>query len=100
MRAQKRDALCALDTLKPCLSDSGRSRYGDPCVARYAHKLRLAIEERFGLALRRCPGARERDPVVTREDVGWGVGTVLAALLCLGVLPLVPAFRLAGRLEL
>ncbi len=44
-------------------------------------------------------GPRERDPAVTREDVCWGVGTVLAVLLCLGMLPFVPLLWLVGRLD-
>lgn len=36
---------------------------------------------------------------MTREDVGWGVATALAVLLCLGALPLAPLLWLAGRLD-
>lgn len=36
---------------------------------------------------------------MTREDARWGVATALAALLCLGVLPLVPLLWVAGRLD-
>ena len=36
---------------------------------------------------------------MTREDARWGVATALAALLCLGALPLVPLLWLAGRLD-
>jgi hypothetical protein len=36
---------------------------------------------------------------VTREDVGWGVATVLAVLLCLGMLPFLPLLWLVDRLK-
>lgn len=36
---------------------------------------------------------------MTREDVRWGVATVLAAMLCLCALPLLPVVWLAGRLD-
>lgn len=52
-----------------------------------------------GRPLRGGPGARERDPVVTREDARWGAATALAVLLCLGALPLMPLPWLVGRLD-
>lgn len=36
---------------------------------------------------------------MTREDVAWGVATVLAVLLCLGMLPFVQLLWLAGRFD-
>lgn len=34
-----------------------------------------------------------------REDVAWGVATVLAVLLCLGMLPFLPLPWFVGRLK-
>lgn len=34
-----------------------------------------------GVVLRCCAGARERDPVVTLEDVDWGVDVALSVAL-------------------
>ena len=46
--------------------------------------------------------ARVRDPVVTREQIRegltWGVATLLAALLCLSISPLVLLFAFVWRL--
>lgn len=36
---------------------------------------------------------------MTRNDFAWGVATVLAVLLCLGVLPFLPLLWLAGRFD-
>lgn len=36
---------------------------------------------------------------MTREDAAWGVATVLAALLCLGMLSFVPLLWLVGKLD-
>ncbi|WP_417295957.1 hypothetical protein [Ellagibacter isourolithinifaciens] len=52
-----------------------------------------------GEPLRRRAGTRERDPVVTREDVVWSVATALAVLLCLGMLPFLPLLWLIERLD-
>ena len=34
---------------------------------------------------------------MTREDVGWGAATAVAALLCLAALPFLPLAWLVGR---
>ena len=36
---------------------------------------------------------------MTRDDFAWGVATVLAVLLCLGMLPFLPLLWLVGRLD-
>jgi hypothetical protein len=36
---------------------------------------------------------------VTRDDFAWGVATLLAVLLCLGMLPFLPLLWLVGKLD-
>lgn len=76
----------------------GRRRAG-ACGDPWRLRQRRGAQAPPGESLRRRAGARERDPVVTREDARWGVATALAVLLCLGALPLVPLLWLAGRLD-
>lgn len=78
-----------------------RRRRRRPGARRHPRRLRQRDRAQAppGLALRRRASARERDPVVTREDARWGVGVVLSVVLLVVALLLVPLLWLAGRLD-